>query len=180
MPALHHGQALMHASGTYGVITPAENPFRDPHAKPRWAELTRLAGDRAAILFEDLRRRLAGIDGLQEELFYAGPDDGWLPRYKAGEQVLFSAHILPGALEASIELEAPLRDRALASPRVAAGIKEALRRAALAPEGNVRLRLSSASLVRSFARLVLMKSRFDNRRQGGGQCHPETPPRSRR
>jgi len=179
MPALHHGQALMHASGTYGVIKPAENPFRDPHAKPRWAELTRLAGDRAAILFEDLRRRLAGIEGVQEELFYAGPEDGWLARYKTGEQLLFSAHILPGALEASLEVEAPLRDRVLASPGVAAGIKEALRRAALAPRGKVRLRLSSAALVRSFARLVLMKSRFDNRRQGGGQCRAVTPPRNR-
>ncbi len=138
------------------------NLFRDRDTPPSWAQLTRLAGDRAAILFEDLRRRLGKIDGLREELYYHEAESGWAPRYKLGEQVLCTAHILPGILEASLELEAPLRESVLNSPRVAAVIREAVRRAPVAP-GVValRLRLSNASLVRSFATIVIMKSRFD-------------------
>lgn len=136
-----------------------ENPFRDPKQKPEWAQLTRLAGDRAAILFEDLRRRLSKIDGLREELFYHGPEWGWGPRYKAGERILFTARILAGTLQTSLNLEGPLRERVLASSRVASGMKEMIRRAPLSQgKTAVRLCLARRSDVRSFANLVSLKS----------------------
>ncbi len=138
-----------------------QNPFQGPHAKPDWAQLTRLAGDRATILFEDLRRRVSKITGLQEELHYYGPGWGWAPRYHVGERTLLTVHVLPGRLEATVALEGPLRERLLTSPRVAAGIKEAIRHASI-DNGtvHVRVRLSSRSDIRSLASLVLMKSKL--------------------
>jgi hypothetical protein len=138
------------------------NPFRDPRVRPQWAQLTRLAGDRAAILFEELRRRLGKIDGLREELSYQGPEWGWGPRYKVGERVLFSVVVLPGILEARAELEPPFRETLLHSSRVASRMKAATRRAPLIGDQTMlRVRLSNASLVRSFASMMIMKSKFD-------------------
>ena len=55
------------------MVTPTDQ-LRDAAHKPDWARFTRLAGDHAAILFEDLRRRVSRIDGLREELFYHAPE----------------------------------------------------------------------------------------------------------
>ncbi len=138
-----------------------QNPFRNPEAKPDWAKLTRLAGDRAAILFEELRRRLGRIEGIQEDLHYYGPDIGWAPRYRVRGDALFTAHILPGRLETTIGLESPLREKLLGSSRVASRIKDAIRSA---PTGDgaaaPRVWLSNQATVRSFAQIVWMKSKF--------------------
>lgn len=137
------------------------NLFRDPQKKPDWAQLTRWGGDRAAILFEDLRRCVSKIEGLQEELYYGGPEWGWVPRYRLGNEVLFVAHIFPGMLEATLYLEESLCGKLLKSPAVSAHMKNAIRAApVLHREAAVRVRLRNASLVRSFAKLVLEKSQF--------------------
>ena len=136
------------------------NPFRNPKAKPHWAELSRLAGDRAAILFQELRRDIAKIEGLEEDLHYHGPAWGWAPRYRLGGRALFSAHILPGRLEASIELDDALREVSLKSLKVAASLKEAVR--AMNSAGvftALRLPLPNLTAVRAFARLVVIKSK---------------------
>lgn len=137
------------------------NPFREHRSKPEWAQLTRLAGDAASILFEDLRKRVSAIDGLQEELSYFGPEWGWAPRYRVGTITLFIVYILPGQLEGFLALESSIREKLLASPRVAAGIKEAIRNALLHNETSwARVLLSSRSAVRSFARAVLVQSKM--------------------
>ncbi len=139
-------------------ITP--NPFHAAHAKPQWAQLTRLAGDRAAILFEDLRRRASKIAGLQEELHYFGPGEGWAPHYRIGEETLFIVRIRPALLEATVPLDESLRQKLLASPKVAAGIKEAIRSAPVGdPAPEIKLQLSNASTVRAFANVVRIKSK---------------------
>ncbi len=99
---------------------------------PQWAELTRWAGDKASILFEDLRRRIGVIDGLQEALHFAGPEVGWVPRYRVGHAVLFDAHLFPGVLEAT---------------------------AYVGERAPSRLRLTNASSVRSFAKLIRQNTR---------------------
>lgn len=141
-----------------------ENPFREPERKPDWAQLTRLAGDRVAILFEDLRGRIGNIAGLEEELHYSGSDWGWTPRYRLGDESLFVAHLRPGFLEATIELQRPLREKVLASSRVTTKVKAAI---GDAPEkgGSIlaRFRLSSRADVSSFANLVRLKSKFIER-----------------
>lgn len=137
------------------------NPVRGPARKPEWAELTRLAGDGAAILFQDLRRRLGKIDGLQEELAYQGTSFGWTPRYRVGDRILFTLRIAPGSIEAVMSLESALRERLLGSPKVLPGIRESLRNAPI--EGGVatvRVQLGKVSLVRSFANVVIMKSKL--------------------
>ncbi len=140
---------------------PHQNPFRDPEAKPEWAQLTRLAGDRAAILFEDLRGRLSKIEGLQEELYYGGAGCGWVPRYCRRDKILCMVRILPGLLEAEVELERPLCENLLASPRVAAGIKKAMRSASLDESSAcVRVQLADQATARAFASLVLLKSKY--------------------
>ncbi len=137
-----------------------QNPFRDPQARPEWGQLTRLAGDRAAILFEDLRSQLGRIDGLQEDLRYTGPGQGWAPRYRLQENTLCTVWVLPGILEAAVELAKPLGEKLLASPRVATAIKEAIRTGG-ADNGSAcaRLRLSNRADVRAFANLIQIKSK---------------------
>jgi hypothetical protein len=139
------------------------NPFRDPAARPAWAQLTRLAGDRAAILFEELRRQLGRIDGVQEELHYDGAGRGWVPRYRVKENILCAVQISPGLLEARIELESALREKLLAWPRVSGEIKRTLRGAALDMGiASLRLRLRNRSDVRSLANLAGLKNKFSS------------------
>jgi hypothetical protein len=81
----------------------SEDTFRNPEKKPDWAQLTRLGGDRVAILFEDLRRRIGAIDGLVEDLHFANQQDGWAPRYSVGGVAIAEVRIAPGRLEAALE-----------------------------------------------------------------------------
>lgn len=143
--------------------------LKDQTRKPDWAQLTRLAGDRAAILFEELRRRVGAIDGLVEDLFYYGPEKasgteqvywGWAPRYRVGETTLFSVAIRPAVLEAAVTLNGALRERLLESRKVARGIKEAIRGAPVGGDTTrLRVRPSSLAEVRAVASVVLMKSK---------------------
>lgn len=136
------------------------NPFRLPDRKPDWAQLTRLAGDRAAILFEELRRAVGKIDDVIEDLYFSGAELGWAPRYRLGETTLFIAHIFPGRVEASIELEASWKRELLASPRVSTWLKTEIRKApSSAPTVVLHVLLPTRAAVRSFAQLVAIKSR---------------------
>ena len=132
------------------------NPFRNPNAKPTWAQLTRLAGDRVAILFEELRSLMGRVDGLIEELHYTGPEAGWAPSYRVGEEKLFWVSILPGSLVGHMEIDQSLLRKTLAS-RVGVPLKKALHEAQpLAEERSLfHLELTSAKLVRAFARLAV-------------------------
>jgi len=132
------------------------NPFRDPHTKPQWAQLTRLGGDHVAILFEDLRTQISGIIGLVEELHFSGPEEGWLPRYRVGHQVLLTVQILPGSLTAVVELDESLARNLLNSPSEPGRIKAWLRPVAIR-EGIalLRARLLSRAHTRSLTKLIL-------------------------
>jgi len=141
------------------VLEQLHNPFVNPGHKPEWAQLTRLAGDRAAILFEELRRRLGTIEGLREDLHFFGPGTGWAPRYRVGEKALFTAHIFPGRLEVAMDIEGPLREKLLAAHAVAVRIKRALGSAS-GSGASIRVALSNRADARSFARLVRWKSKF--------------------
>src|SRR2546428_9410083 len=104
-----------------------QNPFRDARSRPEWAQLTRLAGDRASILFEDFRRCLSKIDGLQEELHYGGPERGWGPRYPGHGGGLFAGRGLPGILGGTVEIQAPPFPEPLRLPKIAESLKEKIR-----------------------------------------------------
>jgi hypothetical protein len=132
------------------------NPFCDVGAKPQWAQLTRLGGDRVAILFEDLRTQISAIDGLVEELHFNGPEEGWLPRYRVSNQVLLRVEVRPGSLTAVVELEESLAKKLLNSPAGAGRIKTWFRAAAIR-EGIalLRVRLSSRAHTRSLTKLIL-------------------------
>ncbi len=118
-----------------------KNPFCDPNVKPDWAQLTRLGGDRVAILFEELRRRIGAIDGLIEDLHFASQDEGWVPRYSLDGVTIAHAHIGPGSLEVTlclagkVEVEEKIRGRA------------------------ARHRLDSRAAVTLFARLMIRACR---------------------
>lgn len=136
-----------------------QNPFRDPEQKPTWAHLTRLGGDRVAVLFEELRERISRIEGLEEDLHY-DHDWGWAPRYSAGGDTLFAVHITAGKLAAEIGLESHIHSKLLASPRLAKRVKEALR-AAVKRDGapTAHFELMNRPQVKSFAKLVFEKAR---------------------
>jgi hypothetical protein len=46
------------------------NPVTAGRSDTQWAQLTRLAGERAALIIEDLRRRVDATEGLIEELYH--------------------------------------------------------------------------------------------------------------
>ena len=140
------------------------NPVTAGHTNQQWAQLTRLAGDRAAILFEDLRRRVGTIAGLVEELHYDSVAERWTPRYRFGEDVVFTAHILPAALEATLTLAAGGRISLLGSRRLSSAMKQLIRQAPIV-EGqiSVRVRLNSRVAVREFSTLVIMKCKLNSR-----------------
>ena len=137
------------------------NPVTVGHANPQWAQLTRLAGDRAAILFEELRRRVGAIESLIEELYYDDVKECWMPRYRLGESVLFTAHILPAALEATVTLDIAQRDRVLSSRKLSPATKQLVPQAPTV-EGlvSVHVRLNNRAAVRSFSTLIAMKSKL--------------------
>ena len=141
------------------------NPVTAGHTNLQWAQLTRLAGDRAAILFEDLRRRVGNIAGLVEELHYDGVAQCWTPRYRLGEEVLFTAHILPAALEATLTLAAGERISLLGLRRLSSTMKQLIRQAPLVGgQVSVRVRLNSRVAVRAFASLVVTRCRHTTER----------------
>ncbi len=135
-------------------------PFRDPATKPDWADYTRLGGDRVAVLFEELRAAVGGIDGIIEDIHYLDAETGWVPRYRVGDTVLFVVHISPGQLAATMEVTNDQRERLLAAP-LGAELKSIIR-AAPSERGIavVRTPLASSAAVRGFARAVKLKSRI--------------------
>ena len=134
------------------------NPFNDPAKKPQWAQLTRLGGDRVAILFEDLRREIAKVDGIVESLRYSGSEEGWVAEYRADGTTLFTARTFPGVLEATMTFDASTFERLSRSGKLGARMKNALRIAE--NSGFIRLDLNHSSAVRSFASLVVAKSKL--------------------
>jgi hypothetical protein len=138
------------------------NPVTASHSNLQWAQLTRLAGDRASLLFEELRRRVGTVPGLVEELHYDGAAERWTPRYRLGEEVLFAAHILPAALEASLTLDARERLSLLGSRRLSSAMKQLIQQTPmLEGQVSVRVQLNSRAAVREFASLVVTRSRYN-------------------
>ncbi len=131
-------------------------PFRDPQRKPDWAQLTRWGGDRVAVLFEDLRKRIGKIEGLVEDLHYTGAEDGWTPRYRVGGDTLFIAHVAPGKLEVTFRLDVARWEQLRRSGQAGRRMTQVLS-AARSEEGKVSLRLplSNRAAVRSFSALVV-------------------------
>jgi hypothetical protein len=144
------------------------NPVTASHTNLQWAQLTRLAGDRAALLFEDLRTRVSAIAGLVEELYYDEFAERWTPRYRLGEAVLFTAHILPAALEATLALDRGERLSLLGSRRLSFAMKHLIQQT-LMIEGRVSIpvRLNSRAAVGAFSTLVAMKSKLISRNVPG-------------
>jgi hypothetical protein len=160
-------------------MSPAEppNPVTAGHANPQWAQLTRLAGDRAAILFDELRRRVGAIEGLIEELVIPdkpqtlgnrsvlrGVEEFWIARYRLGDsprRLLFTAHILPAALEATLTLDTAQRDRLLSSRKLGSAMKQLIRQAPVVDgRVSVHVRLNNRTAVRAFSTLIAMKSKL--------------------
>lgn len=141
-----------------------KNPFRHPDVKPDWAQLTRLGGDRVAILFEELRRRVGVIDALVEDLHFAGAEEGWMPRYRQGDRVLFTVRLLPGSLEVTLRMDVLEREILLASRKVGAAMKRVLRDGRAEAGGfATSLVLGNQADVRSFSSLVVHGSRLNIR-----------------
>lgn len=134
-----------------------DNPIQGPATRPEWAQTIRRGGDAVSVLVQSLRREVGRMEGLSEEL--ARDEDGWNPRYRMGEHVLFRMRITPGVLEVLMSLDAGTRDALLRSPRLGAAMKQAVREAV--PEGAgllVRLRLTSQAAASRFAKLVTLRS----------------------
>lgn len=139
----------------------ADNPFFGPEMKSKWAHLSRLGGDRVAILFEELRRRAGAIEGLAEELVFAGDQAGWTPTYSVEGKILFSAHVGAGSLAVMMRMDARERDRLLASKRVSAAARKALEVARNeGGEYSLRIAVRSRGDVTAAARLIVLRSRI--------------------
>jgi hypothetical protein len=141
-------------------ISLIQNPFRNAKAKPDWAQLTRLGGDRVAILFEELRTSISRIPGLIEELHFYGAEEGWLPRYRMDDRILLKVQILPGNLSAIIELDQQALNKLLNSAKVAGKVKAWLGTASIR-EGIalLRVRLSIRTDICSLGNFLVRISR---------------------
>ncbi len=141
-----------------------QNPFRNPHARPDWAQFTRLAGDRAAILFEELRAAIGDVEGLREDIHFVSEEVGWAPRYRLGEVTLFIVRVLPGSLEAVMELEQSEREAFLAARGVSDEIRDTLQRATVRDAvTSVHVRLADRAQVSSWAKAMRARSRLVTR-----------------
>ncbi len=142
-------------------LSAPQYPFRDPQRQPDWAQLTRWGGDRVAVLFEDLRKRIGKIEGLVEDLHYSGAEDGWTPRYRVGGDTLFIAHVAPGKLEVTLALDAARWEQLRSSRKAGRRMTQTLSAARL-EEGKVSLRLplSNRAAVRSFSALVVLAGKL--------------------
>ncbi len=138
-----------------------QNPYLDPHVQPDWAQFTRLAGDRAAILFEELRAALGDIEGLREDVHFASEAAGWAPRYRLGEITLFVVRILPGLLEAIMDLDRSEHEALLTAKGVSQEIIAILQQASGRDTSAViRVHLDSRSQVSRWVRLVKARCRL--------------------
>ena len=145
----------------------ADNPFFGPEMKSKWAHLSRIGGDRVAILFAELRRRVAAIDGLAEELIFAGKKAGWTPTYSLEGKELFSAQIGAGSFEVAMRMDARERDRLLASGRLGLATKRALKEARSdADKFPVRFAVKNRGDVAAIAKLIMLRSRMGLEKQG--------------
>ncbi len=137
-----------------------QSRFRDPHARPEWAQFTRLAGDRAAILFEELRAAISDIEGLREDMHFVSEETGWAPRYRLGEVTLFIVRVLPGSLEAVMELERAESEALLTARGISNEIRDVLQKA-VARDGRTTIArpLSRRAQVRNWAKAVRARSR---------------------
>jgi hypothetical protein len=146
------------------------NPVTASHTNLQWAQLTRLAGDHASLLFEELRKRVATITGLVEELHYDAIAERWTPRYRLGEEVLFTAHILPAALEATLTLDARERLSLLGSRRLSSAMKHLIQQTPmLEGQVSVRVQLNSRMAVAAFSTVVAMKGKLLSRKITGAK-----------
>jgi hypothetical protein len=153
----------------------AENPFFGPELKSKWAQLARRGGDRVSILFEDLRKRVGAIEGLSEELFFVGEDEGWAPRYSLGDRKLFTAHVRPGLLEVELSMNASERAALLASRSLAGTLRGAFESAREeAGKFKVRFAMKSGADVRAFARLIVRRARMLSAQRTSVQPLPVT------
>ncbi len=122
--------------------------------------MVRWGGDRVTVLFDELRRSLASVEGLNEDLHFLGPEEGWAPRFRVGERTLFVAHIAPGSLEVTMLLGPVERER-LEHATKSRKLKSLLAQAAQRPEGIIiRMQAANSNDVRSFASLVKLACRL--------------------
>jgi hypothetical protein len=134
---------------------PGFKPFHDPSRKPQWAQLSRLGGDRVAILFKELRQSLGRIDGIVERLSFAGDEDGWVVQYCAGNTELFTARISPGLLEVKIPSESGGVESKML--QLSAALKRAIQNSQSARFWQFCLK--NRAMVHSFASLVAARSK---------------------
>ena len=134
------------------------DPLVHSGSKPTWGQIARLCGDRVAILFEELRRRVAHILGLMEDLCLDETSLTWTPRYRVNGRAIFVVEISPGALEAQMELTRAESEKLAASRKLSRRAKSWLD-AARAGSSPFRVRLSNSADVSSLAGLASQLSK---------------------
>ncbi len=133
-------------------------PFYDPSVKPQWAQLSRLGGDRVAILFKELRASLGKIDVIVERLHFSGIEDGWVVRYSVGPCEVFTARISPGVLEVKLPADFVEAGKPFKLPQASAALKSAIPN--FQSGEPMRIRLTNRAMVRSFSNLAAARVRF--------------------
>jgi len=133
-------------------------PFYDPSTKPQWGQLSRLGGDRVAILFKELRTSLGKIEGIIERLYFSGVEDGWVVRYCIGNTELFTARISPGSLEVKLPSDFAGPEKPFKIPQLSAALKGAVQNS---PSGNsTRICVRNRAMVHSFSNFVAARSKL--------------------
>ncbi len=137
---------------------PSVNLYRGRNRKPEWSQLVRMAGDRAAILCNELRGHLGKLGDVREEIRYYGSELGWMPRYQFGRTTLCRVHMLPGRAEVSVPMDRAAQKNFLSVEKLPVSLRTAIRKVRF-PEkiAYLRIPLKSPSTARSVARLLRLK-----------------------
>jgi hypothetical protein len=161
---------------TMGSADSPLNLVRGAATKAEWAQLIRLGGDRVAILFDELRMSVGGIDGLVQRLHYSDVEERWVVRYEVGDAELFTVRISPGVLEASLTLSWPEVESLLQNRTVSKNVRDVIQNGAReAGSSSARFLLRDRRTVRSFANLArARKSLISNTHRGVARIGPSS------
>ena len=122
-----------------------------------------MAGDRTAILFDELRNRLGELGDVSEELRFQGSGEGWTPHYRLGRATLCVIHLAPATMEASVPMSRKAARNLLSSVVISATLKAAIRKAPY--RGNrkePRVALANRRAINSLVRLLRFQVKAPN------------------
>jgi len=91
----------------------AANPYATRTPKPKVVDLIALLGNRQRSNYRKISRSLKRLPGVHAELNYFGSSWGWALRYRRGDAILCTMHMLPAKFDATVTVTRSLEEWAM-------------------------------------------------------------------